>query len=99
MILMFSHCDSTNIIVSLKPFPKTKEASPDMKQGIHPEYKEIKVVLSDGSEIQTRSTMKTTEGVYKTEIDSKNHPFYTNKAFTAKAGRVDRFKRMYDKKK
>ena len=42
--------------------------------------------------------MNTKDGVYKTEIDSKNHPFYTNKAFTAKAGRVDRFKRMYQKK-
>lgn len=69
-----------------------------MKAGIHPDYKEITVILSDGSEISTRSTMNTKDGVYKTEIDSKNHPFYTNKAFTAKAGRVDRFKRMYQKK-
>jgi large subunit ribosomal protein L31 len=69
-----------------------------MKAGIHPDYKEITVILSDGSEITTRSTMNTKDGVYKTEIDSKNHPFYTNKAFTAKAGRVDRFKRMYQKK-
>lgn len=70
-----------------------------MKKGIHPEYKELKVVLSDGTEIQTRSTMNVPDGVYKTEIDSKNHPFYTQKAFTVKAGRVDRFKRMYTKKK
>ena len=69
-----------------------------MKAGIHPDYKEITVILSDGTEITTRSTMNTKDGVYKTEIDSKNHPFYTNKAFTAKAGRVDRFKRMYQKK-
>ncbi|MEQ9264923.1 MAG: 50S ribosomal protein L31 [Balneolaceae bacterium] len=70
-----------------------------MKQGIHPDYKEITVLLSDGSEIVTRSTMSTANGVYKSEIDSKNHPFYTKKSFTAKAGRVDRFKRMYDAKK
>lgn len=70
-----------------------------MKQGIHPDYKEITVLLSDGSEIVTRSTMPTDNGVYKSEIDSKNHPFYTKKSFTAKAGRVDRFKRMYDAKK
>ncbi len=70
-----------------------------MKKGIHPDYKEVTVVLSDGSEIQTRSTLKAADGVFKPEIDSRNHPFYTNKAFTAKAGRVDRFKRMYDKKK
>lgn len=70
-----------------------------MKKGIHPEYKELTVLLSDGSEIVTRSTMAAADGVYKTEIDSKNHPFYTQKAFTAKAGRVDRFKRMYANKK
>lgn len=70
-----------------------------MKKGIHPNYKEITVVLSDGSEIQTRSTLNTADGVYKSEIDSTNHPFYTRKSFIAAAGRVDRFKRMYDAKK
>lgn len=67
-----------------------------MKKGIHPEYKEIKVVLSDGSEMVTRSTMKTKEGVYKAEIDSKNHPFYIgSQKMMSAAGRVDRFKRRY----
>lgn len=70
-----------------------------MKKGIHPNYKEITVVLSDGSEMLTRSTIEANDGIYKSEIDSKNHPFYTKKSFTAKAGRVDRFKRMYDAKK
>lgn len=67
-----------------------------MKKGIHPEYKEVKVILSDGSELTTRSTMKTKDGVYKAEIDSKNHPFYigSQKMMTA-AGRVDQFKRRY----
>jgi large subunit ribosomal protein L31 len=70
-----------------------------MKKGIHPEYKEIKVIMSDGSEMVTRSTMKTKEGVYKAEIDSKNHPFYigSQKMMTA-AGRVDQFKRRYGNK-
>jgi large subunit ribosomal protein L31 len=71
-----------------------------MKAGIHPDYKEITVQLSDGTEIKTRSTLDVKDGVYKPEVDSRNHPFYTkNNSFTAKAGRVDRFKRMYDKKK
>ena len=71
-----------------------------MKQGIHPDYKEITVIMSDGTEVKTRSTMNVKDGTYKSEVDSKNHPFYTkNSNFAAKAGRVDRFKRMYDKKK
>lgn len=69
-----------------------------MKNGIHPDYKEITVVLSDGSEIKTRSTMQTKDGVYKSEVDSKNHPFYTgNQNFAAKAGRIDRFNKRYKK--
>lgn len=71
-----------------------------MKNGIHPDYKEITVVMSDGTEVTTRSTMNAKDGVYKSEVDSKNHPFYTkNNNYSAKAGRVDRFKRMYDAKK
>ncbi|MDG5766127.1 50S ribosomal protein L31 [Balneolales bacterium ANBcel1] len=70
-----------------------------MKKGIHPEYKEITVVMSDGSEIVTRSTMKTKEGVYKAEVDSKNHPFYIgSQKMMSAAGRVDQFKRRYGKK-
>lgn len=70
-----------------------------MKKGIHPDYKEVTVVLSDGSEIKTRSTINTKDGIYRSEVDSKNHPFYTkNTAFTSNDGRVDRFKRRYGKK-
>lgn len=67
-----------------------------MKQGIHPEYKEVTVVLSDGTEFITRSTMDAANGVYKSEIDSKNHPFYTdNLKFQKKADRIDRFNKRY----
>ena len=67
-----------------------------MKDGIHPEYNEITVVLSDGTEIETRSTMNPKDGTYHSEVDSKNHPFYTgNMNFQKKAGRIDRFKKRY----
>jgi len=70
-----------------------------MKKGIHPDYKEITVVLSDGTEMKTRSTMNPDEGVFKSEVDSKNHPFYNkNQKLQKKAGRIDRFNRRYKKK-
>jgi len=70
-----------------------------MKKGIHPDYKEITVVLSDGTEMKTRSTMNLDEGVFKSEVDSKNHPFYNkNQKLQKKAGRIDRFNRRYKKK-
>lgn len=67
-----------------------------MKKGIHPEYNELTVVMSDGSEIVTRSTMKTKDGIYRTEVDSKNHPFYNDKVkMITTAGRVDKFNKRY----
>jgi len=70
-----------------------------MKKGIHPDYKEITVVLSDGTEMVTRSTMSPDGGVFKSEVDSKNHPFYNkNQKLQKKAGRIDRFNRRYKKK-
>lgn len=67
-----------------------------MKKGIHPEYNEITVKLSDGSEFTTRSTMDPDGGIFKSEIDSKNHPFYTdNMKFQKKADRIDRFNKRY----
>lgn len=69
-----------------------------MKKGIHPEYNEITVLLSDGTEFKTRSTMNPKDGVYRSEVDSKNHPFYTdNLKLQKKAGRIDRFNKRYGK--
>lgn len=71
-----------------------------MKKGIHPEYKEITVVMSDGTEIKTRSTIGTKDGVYKSEIDSKNHPFYNkDQKIKKKADRIDRFNKRYNRDK
>lgn len=70
-----------------------------MKKDIHPEYNEVKVVMSDGTEFTTRSTMNPQGGVYRSEVDSKNHPFYTkNQRYQKKAGRIDRFNKRYGKK-
>lgn len=65
-----------------------------MKKGIHPDYHVIKVRLADGSELETRSTMKADS--YRSEVDSTNHPFYTGKRqFVDTAGRVEKFRRRY----
>lgn len=70
-----------------------------MKKGIHPDYKEVTVVMSDGTEIKTRSTIETKDGIYKSEIDSKNHPFYNkDQKIQKKADRIDRFNKRYKRK-
>ncbi len=67
-----------------------------MKQGIHPEYHEIKVQCACGSTFNTRSTRKDDLSV---EICSECHPFFTGKQkLIDTAGRVDRFNKRYGKK-
>lgn len=71
-----------------------------MKKGIHPEYNEIKVLMSDGTEFMTRSTVNTKDGVYRSEVDSKNHPFYTNaQRLNTKDGMIDKFNKRFAKNK
>ncbi|GAB5466034.1 MAG: hypothetical protein Kapaf2KO_14700 [Candidatus Kapaibacteriales bacterium] len=63
-----------------------------MKKGIHPQYRTVEVVMTDGSTFQTRSCYKDDRMVL--EIDSKSHPFFTGKQMLVDtAGRVDRFKK------
>jgi large subunit ribosomal protein L31 len=67
-----------------------------MKEGIHPEYHEIKVQCACGETFTTRSTRKEELHV---EICSACHPFFTGKQkLVDTAGRVDRFNKRYGKK-
>ena len=64
-----------------------------MKEGIHPDYNEIKVVCSCGNESTTGSTLSKDLHV---EVCSTCHPFYTGKQkMLDTAGRVDKFRRKY----
>ena len=66
-----------------------------MKEGIHPDYKEVKAVCACGESVVTRSTRPDLH----LDICSKCHPFYTGKQKILDAeGRVEKFKRKYAKK-
>ncbi len=67
-----------------------------MKQGIHPEYHEIKIVMTDGTEYTTRSTWGKPGETMKLMIDSKSHPAYTGKRRNLDMlGRIDKFNKKY----
>lgn len=69
-----------------------------MKKEIHPQYKEVKVTCSCGNTFITKSTLDSK--TLAIEICSKCHPFYTGKQkLIDTAGRVDKFKKKYSKKK
>ncbi len=66
-----------------------------MKEGIHPDYKEVKVSCACGETFVTRSTKKEIH----LDICSKCHPFFTGKQKIVDAeGRVEKFKKKYAKK-
>ena len=48
-----------------------------MKKKIHPDYHEIKVVMTDGTSFKTRSTLGKPSDTLKLEIDPKSHPAWT----------------------
>ena len=80
-----------------------------MKQGIHPEYRDVvfQDISSDfailtKSTAATKDTIKWEDGneypLLKLEISSASHPFYTGKhKVLDSGGRVDRFKKRYGK--
>ncbi|HCX15086.1 MAG TPA: 50S ribosomal protein L31 [Rhodospirillaceae bacterium] len=48
-----------------------------MRKDIHPEYHEITVVMTDGTEFKTRSTYGKPGDSLRLEIDAKTHPAWT----------------------
>jgi large subunit ribosomal protein L31 len=80
-----------------------------MKADTHPDYREVVFQdLSSDLIFLTRSTVKSKETIkwedgneyplIKVEVSSESHPFYTGKhKLMDTGGRVDRFKRRYQK--
>lgn len=48
-----------------------------MKDGIHPEYHDINIIMTDGTTFTTRSTKGKAGDTWRLDIDSKSHPAYT----------------------
>ncbi len=83
-----------------------------MKKGIHPEAYRFVVFkdMSNGhaflsrSAAQSKETTKWEDGneypLIKLEISNTSHPFFTGqKVLVDTAGRIDKFKKRYEKKK
>lgn len=64
-----------------------------MKPDIHPQYHVIKVVMTDGTEFQTRSTYGEEGATLNLDIDPKTHPAWTggSQQLLDRGGRLSRF--------
>jgi large subunit ribosomal protein L31 len=67
-----------------------------MKKGIHPEYHEIKVTMTDGSEFTTRSTWGEAGSTIRLDIDPKSHPAWTGEhRLMDTGGQVAKFNKKF----
>jgi len=81
----------------IKHFGSFIEVVIAMKADIHPQYHEITVIMSDGSEFKTRSTYGEEGSSLRLDIDPKVHPAWTggNTHLVDTGGRVGRFNKRF----
>jgi large subunit ribosomal protein L31 len=67
-----------------------------MKKDIHPDYHEITIVMTDGSEFKTRSTYGAAGETMRLEIDPKTHPAWTGEhRLVDSGGQVAKFNKRF----
>jgi len=68
-----------------------------MKKDIHPNYHTIKIVMTDGTTYETRSTWGEEGQTMNLDIDPKTHPAWTGggQHLIDRAGRVSRFNNKF----
>jgi len=67
-----------------------------MKPEIHPDYHEITVVMTDGTEFKTRSTYGKPGGTLRLDIDPKTHPAWTGvHRVVDRGGQVAKFNKRF----
>src|ERR1700761_8922771 len=67
-----------------------------MKPGIHPEYHEINIVMTDGTQFKTRSCMGKAGDTLRLDIDPKSHPAWTGvQRIMDTGGQVAKFNKKF----
>lgn len=66
-----------------------------MKPGIHPDYHTIKVVMTDGTSYETRSTYGKEGDTLTLDVDPLTHPAWTGGTTIRQTGRVERFSKQF----
>ena len=68
-----------------------------MKKGIHPDYHEITVVMTDGPSFTTRSTWGQPGDSLRLDVDPKSHPAWTGGGtrIVDTAGQVAKFRKRF----
>jgi large subunit ribosomal protein L31 len=77
--------------------PSAGAGASAMKGEIHPGYHTIKVIMTDGTEFETRSTWGKRGDVLHLDIDPKSHPAWTGgtQQLLDRGGRLSRFQKKF----
>lgn len=68
-----------------------------MKAEIHPDYHTVKVVMTDGTEFETRTTWGKEGDTMRLDVDPKTHPAWNKGGLhiDENAGQIDKFKKKF----
>lgn len=68
-----------------------------MKPETHPEYHEVTVVMTDGTEFKTRTTWGSPGDTMRLDVDPKTHPAWTGgaKQLLNQGGQVAKFNKRF----
>lgn len=66
-----------------------------MKEGIHPDYHPITIVMTDGTKYESRSTWGKAGDVLQLDVDPKTHPAWVGGVNIRKTGQVEKFTNKY----
>ena len=67
-----------------------------MKPGIHPEYHEINIIMTDGTTFKTRSCSGKPGDTLRLDIDPKSHPAWTGvQRILDTGGQVAKFNKKF----
>jgi len=66
-----------------------------MKQGIHPDYHKITVVMTDGTKYDTHSTWGKEGDVLQLDVDPKTHPAWVGGVNLRKTGQLEKFENKF----
>jgi len=66
-----------------------------MKENTHPDYHFIKVVMTDGTEFETRSTLGKPDETLNLDIDPNTHPAWTGGEQKLRGNRASKFNEKF----
>jgi large subunit ribosomal protein L31 len=73
-----------------------RQGTTPMKPGIHPEYHEINVIMTDGTQFKTRSCYGKAGDTLRLDIDPKSHPAWTGQhRIIDSGGQVAKFNKKF----